>query len=207
MQPTIQSFAKAHPSIILTLSYALITAIGTGYSFLFYQAFDINILKFADLSDFLLAAILEPRTLALFGFAVLLLLVAYGLDVYFRKRFEAYRNFVENRLKSKYTDPITMFIVALLCTVVLMQDLAKENADSIKKQGHDSYQVAFGESESLKTFELLGSTSRFVYLYDRKAKQSLVVSPENISFMQKQVKETPSEPKTPPIEDGTKQAD
>ncbi len=191
MYPAVKSFSKAHPSMILTLCYVLITAIGTGYSFFFYREFGINIIKFADLSDFLLAAILEPRSLMLFGFAVALMLVSYWMDVFFRKRFQAYRSFVENRMKAKYTDPIIMMVVILLSTVVLMRGLAEENAILIKKQSQDSYHVAYseiGEQESLKTLELLGSTSRFLYFYDTDRKQAVVVSPENVSYMKKAVR-------------------
>lgn len=190
MYPAVKSFSKAHPSMILTLCYVLITAIGTGYSFFFYREFGINIIKFADLSDFLLAAILEPRSLMLFGFAVALMLVSYWMDVFFRKRIRFYRNFVENRLKAKFTDPVVMMIVILLSTVVLMQGLAEENANLIKNQNQDSYQVSYselGEHESLKTLELLGSTSRFLYFYDVERKQTVVVSPENVSYMKKTV--------------------
>ncbi len=190
MYPAVKSFARESPTMILTLCYVLITIIGTGYSFFFYREFDINIIKFADLSDFLLAAILEPRSLGFFAFIVVLMLVAYWFDVLLRKRFNFYRNFVENRLKSKYSDPLVMIIVVLLFTVILMQDLAVKNADAIKHEGKDQYQVRFPEvesDESVKNLELLGSTSRFVYFYDRKTKQSVVISPENLSYMSKPV--------------------
>ena len=192
MYPVVKSFAKENPTMILTLCYVLITAIGTGYSFYFYREFDINIIKFADLSDFLLAAILEPRSLLMFGFAVLLLLVAYLSDMLMRKRFKWYQNFVQNRLKAKYTDPIVLMIVVLSCTVVLMQDLAEKNAVKIKSQSQDSYQVMYAENgvdNAVKSLELLGSTSRFVYFYDHKSKQSVVISPENVSYMKKVVGE------------------
>lgn len=192
MYPVVKSFAKENPTMILTLCYVLITAIGTGYSFYFYREFDINIIKFADLSDFLLAAILEPRSLLMFGFAVLLLLVAYWSDMLMRRRFKWYQNFVQNRLKAKYTDPIVLMIVVLSCTVVLMQDLAEKNAAKIKSQSQDSYQVMYAENgvdNTVKSLELLGSTSRFVYFYDHKSKQSVVISPENVSYMKKVVSE------------------
>ncbi len=198
MYPAVKSFARENPTMILTLCYVLITVIGTGYSFFFYREFDINIIKFADLSDFLLAAILEPRSLGLFAFIVVLISIAYWFDVLLRKRLNFYQNFVENRLKSKYTDPLIMIIVVLVFTVVLMQDLAVKNADAIKNEGKDNYQVSFSENdsgESVKNLELLGSTSRFVYFYDKKTKKAVVISPENVSYMNKSVKQ-----KKPPKE-------
>ena len=190
MYQAIKSFAKDNPTMILTLCYVLITVIGTGYSFFFYREFDINIIKLADLSDFLLAAILEPLSLILFLFTILLMLLSYWLDLQFRKWISFYKRFTEKGLMSKYSDPIMMIIVVVIITVILMRDLAIGNADEIKKDGKDSYEVSFTENDSevtIKKLELLGSTSRFVYFFDRINQQSVVISPENLSFMRKTV--------------------
>ena len=53
-----QRLFREHPALLLTVCYFLITLIGVIYSYFFYQEFGINIVKFADLSDFLLASIL-----------------------------------------------------------------------------------------------------------------------------------------------------
>jgi hypothetical protein len=188
MFSAIKTFARENPTMILTLCYIVITAIGTGYSFFFYREFDINIIKFADLSDFLLAAVLEPLSLIIFALILAFIIFVYWIDILFRKRFKGYRNFLEKRLKSKYTDPIGFLVIIVLFSVIKMQDLAVENANKIKSNAIDTYQVRFSENasnEPTKTLELLGSTSRFVYFYDQKNKHSVVISPENISYMSK----------------------
>lgn len=199
MYPAVKSFARENPTMILTLCYILITAIGTGYSFFFYREFDINIIKFADLSDFLLAAILEPRSLLLFAFTVFMTSVAFWLDNLLRKRFKLYQNIIENRLKARYTDPIMLIIVVLFLTIVLMQDLAVKNAHAIKNESKDNYQVMFSDNDSnqpMINLELLGSTSRFVYFYDHKNQHSVVISPENLNYMKKSVTEKPAPEQT-----------
>jgi hypothetical protein len=208
MYLALKAFAREHPTIILTICYAIMTIIGTGYSFFFYREFDINIIKFADLSDFLLAAILEPLSLVLFTFLVLFNLLAYWLDTLLRKRFNGYRNFLENRLKSKYTDPLGMLIIIVVFSISTIHSLAVKNADIIKNQGKDKFQVRFNDSDrsdATKVFELLGSTSRFVYLYDQTNKQSVVISPENISYMSKSVTEKLKPANTTPIPKEAKQ--
>ena len=55
-----------HPSLLLTLAYLLVSAIGVIYSYFFYREIGINIVKFVDLSDFLLASIQEPILIATF---------------------------------------------------------------------------------------------------------------------------------------------
>ena len=185
-----KTFSRENPAMILTFCYVLITAIGIGYSFFFYREFDINIIKFADLSDFLLAAILEPLSLLMFLLIVVLILLMYCLDVLFRKRFKLYRKFAEKFLIAKYSDPIGIIVVIFVITVLLMQDLAIKNANSIKNEGKDNYHVKFSidNFEDVENnFELLGSTSRFVYFYDRINEKSVVISPENINYMSKPV--------------------
>ena len=55
-----QRMIRAHPSLLLTLVYLSVSAIGVIYSYFFYREFGISIVKFVDLSDFLLASIQEP---------------------------------------------------------------------------------------------------------------------------------------------------
>jgi hypothetical protein len=62
----LQRMTRDHPSLLLTLAYLLVSAIGVVYSFFFYREFGINIVKFVDLSDFLLASIQEPISIAIF---------------------------------------------------------------------------------------------------------------------------------------------
>ncbi|HAG73464.1 MAG TPA: hypothetical protein DCL66_14800 [Gammaproteobacteria bacterium] len=57
---------RDHPSLLLTLAYLLVSAIGVIYSYFFYREFGINIVKFVDLSEFLLASIQEPISIATF---------------------------------------------------------------------------------------------------------------------------------------------
>ena len=61
-----KEFIKEHPTFLITFSYFSIMVIGVTYSFFFYTEFDINIIKFVDLSDFLLAPILEPLSILIF---------------------------------------------------------------------------------------------------------------------------------------------
>lgn len=176
--------------MILTLCYAIITAIGTGYSFFFFREFEINIIKFADLSDFLLAAVLEPLSLIIFSLIIVLSIISFMFESWLKNRFPSYRRFTENRLKAKYTDPIGYVTITVIYSVITVHTLAVKNADIIKSQGKDTFQVYFSRSYGMHNnneFELLGSTSRFVYLFDRTNKKSLVISPENIDYMSKVV--------------------
>ena len=54
MDNLLRIYAKEHPTLLLSICYFIVTIIGVVYSFFFYAEFGIEILKYADLSDFLL---------------------------------------------------------------------------------------------------------------------------------------------------------
>ena len=71
----LREILREQPALLLTISYLMLTSLGLGYQFAFFLQFRVNILDYAEISDFLLAAIREPAVLVL-GLAPLLLLWA-----------------------------------------------------------------------------------------------------------------------------------
>lgn len=188
MNSFIKRFFSEHPTILLTLSYFLITIIGVIYSYFFYNEFGINIIQFADLSDFLLASILEPLTLLIFIFIIGVATIFTLLDLWLRKRFLAYGDFTKKRLKSKYTDPIAVTLVIGLWSIVVIKSLAVGNAAQIKTGEYDHYQVNMTDTSiaNMQTsFALLGSSSRYIYLYNHSLQKTFVIPIENISLLSK----------------------
>jgi hypothetical protein len=81
---------RDHPSLLLTLVYLLVSAIGAIYSYFFYREFGISIVKYVDLSDFLLASIQELMSIAIFLGISLAALGMYLLDFWVRRKFLGY---------------------------------------------------------------------------------------------------------------------
>jgi hypothetical protein len=86
----LRGLLREHPTLALTMTYAVVTLIGVVYSFFFFREFGINILKFADLSDFLLASIIEPVSILIFLGVVLFTLAMFALDFGARKKWPGY---------------------------------------------------------------------------------------------------------------------
>jgi hypothetical protein len=190
MSIKIKEFFSKHPTMLLTLCYFIITAIGVIYSYYFYQEFGINILKFADLSDFLLASILEPLSIVVFGLLVVTNLFLYWLDIILRKRFPSYGRFLERKFMSKYSDPIGFVILISVFTFSLIETVAIRNSEEIKLEGGDEFLVKMTEYEDNVTesrLTVLGSSSRYAYFYDSKKSVALVVPVENVAFMKKSI--------------------
>jgi len=190
MNEQVRFVFREHPTMLLTFCYFIITIIGVLYSYFFYKEFGINIIKFADLSDFLLASILEPKSVMIFISLIVVTLFFYWLDLVLRKKYKGYGNLVEKKFKSKYTDPIGYFIILVFYTTVLVQHIAIRNANEIKSGKTDEFLVRIadpGEHQVEKNFSLLGSSSRFVYLFDNTASETQVIPVENVSFMIKKL--------------------
>ncbi|MFT5936456.1 MAG: hypothetical protein ACJA2D_001629 [Pseudohongiellaceae bacterium] len=184
----LQKMIRDHPSLLLTLVYLLVSAIGVIYSYFFYREFGINIVKFVDLSDFLLASIQEPISIAIFCGISLATLVMYLLDFWVRKKFPGYGKWMINRAAAKYTDPIAPILIVLYFVFTLVSDYAIGNANAIKAGDIDEYTVRFSElppQTPESSLALIGSTSRFSYFYNLENKQALVVPQENIALMRK----------------------
>lgn len=190
MNEQVKIFFKEHPTMLLTFCYLIITIIGVLYSYFFYKEFGINIIKFADLSDFLLASILEPKSVLIFISLIIVTSIFYWLDLLLRKKYKGYGNFVEKKFKSKYTDPIGYVLILVFYTTVIVHHIAVNNAEEVKAGETDDFLVRIsdpGAHQVEKNFALLGSSSRYVYLFDNERSEAQVIPVENVSFMIKKV--------------------
>lgn len=185
MDNLLRLYSKEHPTLLLSVCYFIVTIIGVVYSFFFYAEFGIEILKYADLSDFLLAAILEPLSVAIFIFWLCFYIVSFKFELWARKKFNRYGRFIEKSMKPKYSDPILLCIAITVITVIYVKNLAIDNTVKIKSGEFDLYSVSIPNSLKEQPIALLGTSSRFSYFYDMEAKESIVVPIENIAFMRK----------------------
>ena len=190
MSNQLKNFLSQHPTLLLTFCYFIITIIGVLYSYFFYQEFNINIIKFTDLSDFLFASILEPLSIMVFIGSVTLLFLGRSLDLMLKAKFKGYEKF-ESVFTFKYLDPLTIIIGTVVLTVYTISILAKSNADNIKNGTYDKYEVHFSESDQsqTKSLALLGASNRYNYFFNVKNSAVLIIPVENISVMRKLVTE------------------
>ncbi|MFT5759048.1 MAG: hypothetical protein ACI9LM_003797 [Alteromonadaceae bacterium] len=190
MESIFKTYYREHPTLLLTFCYLIITLIGVIYSVFFYLEFDIYILKFSDISDFLLASILEPLSITIFISFIILHFISFKIDLWLRNRFQFYGNFISKRLKPKYSDPIIFIVVLMVGTTFFVRDLAINNALNIKNKVKDEYIVLVPNYEKPLTEQvlaLLGSSSRFAYFYNHENGEALVIPLESISYMRKKV--------------------
>lgn len=64
-RPWVRRLVQDHPGTLLTVLYLVLTSVGLVYTFAYYARFHVNVLDYADTSDFLLAALREPLAIVL----------------------------------------------------------------------------------------------------------------------------------------------
>jgi len=176
--------------------------IGVTYSFFFYREFGINILKFVDLSDFLLTPILEPLSIAIFIVWVFISWLGLRFEFYLRNRFKSYGRFNKKTLRSKYMDPILFAAGAIFLTATFLEILAVKNVEKIRAGKIDEYQVNYSdleESASKVSLALLGGSSRYLYFFNLSHQKILIIPVENVTSLEK-IKPSDIELELSPIE-------
>ncbi|GAA6206021.1 hypothetical protein [Thalassotalea sp. SU-HH00458] len=187
MNNLLRVYAKEHPTLLLSICYFIVTIIGVIYSYFYYAEFGIEILKFADLSDYLLASILEPLSIVVFVFWVIFYLLSFKLELWARKKFNGYGRFVERTMKPKYSDPILFCLAIIVITVIFVKNLAIDNTLKIKAGNFDDYSALLPNDKDEQKLAFLGSSSRFSFFYDLDLNEAIVIPVESIAYMKKKL--------------------
>lgn len=178
---------REHPGLLLTAGYLVLTIIGLLYELWFFFYFRINILEYVETSDFLLAALRTPLVILLSLLPVPLAWLLFRLNHWARQKYPRYGAFdsrLENglfgqsmagRLASR-----SLFVLIYAAFFTLLY--AERVTDRIKA-GHGRevrVELSSGAPFPSRTL-LLGTTSKFVFLYLPEAKRTHIVPIENVS--------------------------
>jgi hypothetical protein len=171
-------FFRNNPTLVLTLLYLYVTAIGLIYSWVLYRRFGINIFDYSEISDFLLAAFKNPLVFVYVGAQGVFVLLPW-LRI-FRKS----SNTAEV-IRSRTTIRLSISII-FLASVVIPSASAIITASSIKGGEKTAVGVryrSFSSSTGQVTepgLELIGATQKAVFFYDVDDKHTLVIPQSQI---------------------------
>ena len=73
-------FIREHPGLGLSIGYGFVSLIGIMFSWSLFYHFDITYFQYADISDFLLAAIREPETFLLSASSIVVAMLLIRLS-------------------------------------------------------------------------------------------------------------------------------
>lgn len=178
--------AHDHPTLVFTLSYFALTAVGLIYDLWFFFYFKINILDYSETSDFLLAAIRNPLVILLSMLPIGMLLVGARIrEVATKKsaRYDAYRKkYVDTVWNSRWLKIASaLFFVAVYATT-FTQVYAKFSASRVK--AGKGARISLVRNDGVTSGELpilLGSTTKFFFLYYPGRRETEIVPVDNVS--------------------------
>jgi hypothetical protein len=194
----VKEFFLENPTLVLSLLYLYVTALGIFYSAALYTRFGINIFDYSEISDFLLAALKNPWALVPAGILVFGVLVARAYETLLlparprsnngrdaaeapaelRRRKELERYHARSYILVQVIVYATVFVLFSLVTPYL---LAGFKASSIKDGETAAVDVryrSFSGSAGQVTepgLALIGATQKVIFFYDVDDERTLVV--------------------------------
>lgn len=196
--PHILGAFKREPALALTVAYLMVALAGIYYDYNFYQRFGIPVLSLAQIGDYLVAGLQRPMAIALVAATLPLCWLIDRFNAFTRFRESArrdrllalpqrrwwhglylrYLNWHLGRVWGLY---VAYVLVIFLYGWMFVRGYAIYNAVTIKRgdvaqvvvrlQGADADLPA----SHAQTWGYLGAVSNYVFLYDRDARQPLVL--------------------------------
>ena len=161
-----QSWARRllaeHPALVMSGLYFCASFIGLIYSWAFLRAFGVNAFRYAEISDLLLASLKEPFTWFLTAFAVVLVLAdnAMSRRVQAKNPGRKYKWYGSQRYRQlNYIGTVVIVFVFLLTYATLQER-------KVRKGEGDIVSVHLNDGSPPKKMTLLGTTGKFVFLFD-----------------------------------------
>ena len=193
-----------HPGLILSIGYLVWAFIGVFYLVVYYDAFDIPILKLLEISDILVAGLQEPQaTIAFIGAFLLVafIIVSTQWSENFRSRrkdiFERWYGFIFKFfmwVPKKRMNLFRLFIVvslvlyfSLFLEVILgvrIANIKNGQADLFAIQQNGEMLRPNCDTATAHDWQILGTTTKFLIIYNSDCQSSKVISIENVEQIQ-----------------------
>lgn len=199
-EPWFHRTLSEQPALLVSALYLFASVIGLFYSWAFMRPFGINMLQYAEISDFLLASIKEPLTWVLALFSVVLI----QLDNFVSRRVQARKPTRGFRWYSSwygtegYRRLNHLMIVVMAALFLFAYASLKE--DSVRDGEADVYEVQFADGLPAEPRVLLGTTVNFIFLYDPSSERASIHPNESVLSLSKRVPGEPVGKPTVPVD-------
>ncbi len=196
-------------ALFFTVSYLILTGIGMIFSGVYFFYFQINILEYSQISDFILIAFKDPFYLLFFVLTIIFIYLLYLLDKWSLKtfpRFWKYRKGRFNIIKPTANSYLVSYgLVVLLYTSYVAIFYGKYKVKEIKSgKGIPVKMYLTTGLEPIETDSLpllIGTTSSVVFLYHPRTKSTEIVpfnSVRKIVIQDKKPKDVSPKTSSPP---------
>lgn len=151
-----------HPAFLVSGLYLVASLIGLVYSWAFLHAFGINVFRYAEISDFLLASLKEPFTWILAVLAVALVLFDNTMSR--RVQARAPGRLIRWYGSERYRQINYLVLVFLVAFFLLT--FATVNERNIRDGKAEAVHVFLTDGSPPKRLIMLGTTAKYVFLFD-----------------------------------------
>jgi hypothetical protein len=183
----LSSLLREHVGLLFTTVYILLITVGIIYEMWLFHRFRLNILYYADASDFLLVPFREPLVI-LVSVAPIPLFALYMSGVRMLGRRFPQLN-ARKKFRSQKTERIMeatlKAIAVILWSVVFSAEYAGRVHDQIVSGARKEVHVETDTNNPLTPRSidgvLVGTTSRFLFLYERNGEQMRIIPTDKVS--------------------------
>ncbi len=151
-----------HPAFLISGVYLVASLIGLVYSWAFLQAFGINVFRYAEISDFLLASLKDPFTWILAVFAVALVLFDNAMSR--RVQASVPGRFIRWYGSERYRQLNYLMLVSMVTLFLFV--FAAVNERNIRDGKAEVVHVFLTDGSPPKRLIMLGTTAKYVFLFD-----------------------------------------
>lgn len=159
------SYASEHPGAVLTGFYVMASAIGLIYSWYFFRGFGIDVLIYYEIGDFALASIKEPMTWLYTLMMVFLVIWDNAKSQSVEERGTKWWN----RWYGNASYRKVNYLICLFGSVFLILVVADSELEDVRENQTATHQITLAD-ETQKSRFVLGSTVKFLFLYDPVSK-------------------------------------
>lgn len=176
-----------HPGLLLTGGYLVLTLVGLIYEFWLFLTFRINIVEWAETSDFLLGAVRTPLVIIV---SLLPLPLAFAVERFGKwlrvrfPRYGAYQAKQRERLGIKAHHRLWWFAGFVFIYAVLFTQLFAFRVSRQIRTGKGKIVRVWptgGGDGAMIQGALIGTTSKYLFLWDSTRAATRIIPVENIS--------------------------
>ncbi len=192
-QSGINLLLQQNPGLGVTLIYLAISLIGLMFSWALFSEFNVNIFNFTEVSDFLLAALREPMTFVMAGSALLVTWLIDWLTMHETRywnikspKSKLAKAYVKSQKLGRH--PIARVFIFMLYSYLFIslygswkgQEIKAGKGQVIRVQLTEPVPDRHGENQVVIEGILLGSTNKYLFLYDPESGITSAMPEENI---------------------------
>ena len=190
-QPPFAATFREHPGLVLTGSYLIVSGVGMLSSWTFYRRFGVNIFDFTQLSDFFLIPLRQPLAAVAILAAVPAVWLILKSDAFLDRNIRWYKYiYGPEPLRSLSRTPVAGVLYVALYAYAFSLVSSGYLAARVRAGSSPAVEVQLGAGEYLGRdgstpfrATLLGTTTAFVFLYDRETGRTTIVPVENLASL------------------------